>query len=145
MTKNIHWSVAIHVYSLANYIAFLLVRCLYDFQVKKSTYHLFVDSLDWMLSGEKQYYSIEALKRQLNNRGSSPLWTFHAVVTSVSGPLWLGVELVEGPTSAHSFSSGDLVEVEDMRECMSQAVIEESLWCHMCLELLLESIYQTIQ
>ena len=100
-------------------------------------------ALGWTLSGEKLYCFI-TVPNGLNNRGSSLLWAFRAVVPSVSGPLWPGFELVEIVTSTHCFSSGNLVELEDIRECMSQVVMVETLQCRMCLELLLGNIYYMI-
>ena len=68
------------------------------------------------------------------------------MVTSVSGPLWLEVELVEIVTSTHCFNSGDLVEMMNMRECMSQVVVEECLqWQTVSLSSLLENMYQIAQ
>ena len=61
----------------------------------------------------------------LDDRGSSPPLTFHAVVTSGSGHLWPEVKLLEVVTSTHCFSSGDLMELEDTRGCMSQIVVVE--------------------
>ena len=101
-------------------------------------------ALGWTLSGEKLYCFI-TVPNGLNNRGSSLLWAFHAVVPSVSGPLWPGFELEEVVTSTHCFSSGNLVELKNMRECISQVVMLETLQCQMCLELLLENIYHIIQ
>ena len=80
----------------------------------------------------------------MNSRGSFRLWTFHAVVPSVSGPLWPGVDLMKIVTSTHCFSSGDLVELDNMRECMSQVVVV-SLQCIMCLDSPLENIYHMLQ
>jgi len=67
------------------------------------------------------------------------------VATSVSGFLWLGVELVEIVTSTHCFSSGDLVKLKNMTECMSQVVMVGGLQHQKILESLLENIYHMIR
>ena len=63
----------------------------HDFQAKKLLHHLSVVSVGWTLSGEKLYCFITVLNG-FGNRESFPLWTFHAMVISVSGSLWGGVD-----------------------------------------------------
>ena len=72
----------------------------------------------------------------MNSRGSFRLWTFHAVVPSVSGPLWPGVYLMEISSRRSQTLKYFAVQLSVQECCVFRLVVRVRVWLRTVLKFL---------